>query len=371
MLTHVLTEIVHDDPRMSPHGRAPGKCGCVRLAYFLVVLGSLQGCSDPSPLPEDDGVNPISERLPVIHRLPPVFADEAGVIQHDFPITNNSQEHLHITGVSRSCSCTDARIDRAELDPRETARLHMNVDLRGRKGAFVAQCIVANDVEQPWPCELRMHVYDRITFSPETLRFESVKPHLEVVRNVTLSTYGRQQAPPEARLSIRPGSGVTATATEPSTVEKLPEGIACRSTVIAVHLTPPSTSGNGSCELVAELPAVEGVHSRTLRIEWFVETPYVTDPPRVFFGSVKPGESPLKRPIVVRRSDNQPFRVLSVHTGRPDLECSFSSNVVAKQHTLVFAFDTRQFGTFAFGEPIVQTDDPVQSELRIPFAASR
>jgi len=306
----------------------------------------------------------------VVERLPPIFADEAGVVEHIFRVKNPTAKHVRVTEVRHSCSCTEGTIDSTELGPGETTDLHVRVDLRGRQGEFAAQCIVANDTEEPWVYELRMRIFTRIEFSPERLRFDSVKPRSELVRNVTLCSYARREAPGEPQLSITSASDVKVSVVGPSTVERLSEGIVCRKTVAAVRLLPQEMAGSGSCDLTATVLMADGPRSSTTRIEWFVDNPFVITPARAFFGSVKPTDGLLSREVRIRRSDDKTFTLISVRTDRVAVTCLCAKGTPSKEHKIIFTLDPRRFTMFEYGEAVIETDAPVPSNIRVPFAAS-
>jgi len=58
-----------------------------------------------------------------------------GVLSHDFLLENVGSEPLRILGLRKSCGCSDMKASKTEIPPRETAKITMGFDPRGREGS--------------------------------------------------------------------------------------------------------------------------------------------------------------------------------------------------------------------------------------------
>ena len=352
----------------------------IRAKYLLLVavtalptLTTGQGCSDSHPTSSEKAEKDrLVEFSPVIHTIPPMLSDEVRCLEHEFPVVNSTKKPVRIRELNPSCSCAAATIDAMDLNPGERTRLHIKLDLTGRDGAFAAHCLVVNDTGQPWLYKLQTHVYKRIEFSPAVLRLDAVRPGKEVMRDVLLFTYGHKAPPPAPHLSVVPGSEAKVSfTTGQSTVENVSDGILRSRTPLCVKVTPPHTAGAGLCELAAQLSGTEA-QPVVMRMEWFVDDPYVISPTRAFFGFIGSTKLPQDRSITIRRRDNQPFRVVNAQSTCTDVECSSKRNMsAAREHVIELTLKGNGFDHFTYGEVLIVTDDPAQLKIKVPFAASR
>jgi len=82
-------------------------------------------------------------------------------VTHTFTVTNVGQGPLEITGVSTSCGCTTAEVDRAHLQPGQQTALKVAFDPQthgGSTGRFLRLVYVrSNDPERP-EAQIEIHV---------------------------------------------------------------------------------------------------------------------------------------------------------------------------------------------------------------------
>ncbi|MBM4466614.1 MAG: DUF1573 domain-containing protein [Chloroflexi bacterium] len=82
-------------------------------------------------------------------------------VSHTFTVTNVGQGPLDITGVSTSCGCTTAEVDRTRLKPGEQTTLRVTFDPQahgGSTGRFLRLVYVrSNDPERP-EVQIEIHV---------------------------------------------------------------------------------------------------------------------------------------------------------------------------------------------------------------------
>jgi len=98
------------------------------------------------------------------------------------------------------------------------------------------------------------------------------------------------------------------------------------------------------------------------------------EPSQIHFGSVAPGDQPIKRKLVVRSLDGRPFRVLSVDQSESlkvnqppgDVFPSSPANV----HILGLVFQIREVSSqFLSGSVRIRIDRDDYPEMLVPWSA--
>jgi hypothetical protein len=82
-------------------------------------------------------------------------------VSQEFTVRNTGQGELSIVGVSTSCGCTTAQIDKQQLAPGETAQLTVTFDPlvhNGATGEFVRVVYVRSDDPDTPEATLTVHV---------------------------------------------------------------------------------------------------------------------------------------------------------------------------------------------------------------------
>lgn len=142
---------------------------------------------------------------------------------------------------------------------------------------------------------------------------------------------------------------------------------------VIIRLKPQNVPGRNHGEVYATLMTRAGEKKLTLVVDWNVRSLYETHPPRLFFGDIsKSLDKPLVKEILMRRSDRRPLQILSLKATSPALTGSFSGAPGKEGYRVLrVQLSPEAVSGPLLGELVVQVVDPVQPEIRIPFAAYR
>ena len=99
--------------------------------------------------------------------------DNAGFVEHDFPIRNAGTLPLEIRNVRASCGCTAVKPSRNVVQPGDSAAISARFDLRGRNGMQTKTITVtSNDPEKPdLVLQLKGTAMQALRAQPSTLFF--------------------------------------------------------------------------------------------------------------------------------------------------------------------------------------------------------
>lgn len=332
---------------------------CLALGCSSGTTGAEEGASEAGP-----------EASPVVHVLPPMFADEAGQVEHEFPVVNRTGGPVTIRKISPSCSCSSAWTDAKELDPGGETTLHVRVNLAGRTGPFDAMCEVANDSGDPWVYTLRTTIYERVAFTPKSLQFGTVSPGQELTAGATVSTWARGEDPPTPGLSGPLDSPKIDWTERESSVETLPSEVRLRKTPIRVRAVPAAEVGVVQAALQAKTTDSSGDRSADLRIAWAVSSPYVLEPQRVFFAGPPGSSGSTERAVTLRRTDGRPIRLVGARSTSPAVKVRCEEGRESKEIRVFLALDGAQVKPFLYGELSIETEDERAWKVTVPFAAA-
>jgi len=115
-------------------------------AFCPLLLLVLLGCSDEE------------RRGSRSHTLPSLFVEEAGTMEHDFAVINETKSPIRVLKLASSCSCSEATIDSMTIPPGRTASLRMTANLEGRMGHFMAHCALVRDNGEAWKYSIKTHI---------------------------------------------------------------------------------------------------------------------------------------------------------------------------------------------------------------------
>ncbi len=311
---------------------------------------------------------------PIEHTLPPLLSDQATSITHDFEVKNDTPQRIVIQGLSKSCSCTTAKLSAKELAPGQVAKLTLTVDLRGRTGEFVTQCVVAHDAGNPWVCSLKVPIHQRIAFVPENLELDAVTPGREIRRAFSVVSHELEKIPPEPDLKVIRGFESVAIQKLETQVEQLGNKLNRRTTQFQARWTPLPEIGLGYSEISANVDPGAEVTDRSeyLRLAWRVDHDYQVTPSRVFFGKVDRQSGTRQVEIVLKKLDGRPFKIMAVDDDCPVVSIACATiGKQAAEHRVSFTLDTAGMEKVVFGTARVQVDSSVTPVLKLPIVATR
>lgn len=65
-----------------------------------------------------------------------------------FVLTNYGSSDVKVEGVTKSCTCTAAKIDKKLIKPGESARVTLTVDTKGKSGRFLVDGVLIANTRQ-------------------------------------------------------------------------------------------------------------------------------------------------------------------------------------------------------------------------------
>jgi hypothetical protein len=307
----------------------------------------------------------------VIHNLPPAFADEIGEIRHDFQILNNAGSKAVINEVSRSCGCAKAEIDAPEIAPGATACVHLIANLKGKTGLQQLMWRLASDNGKNWEIGLRVMIFDRAGFVPESPTFGVVNPNSEVATDVSFYTCALPGNKPGEIVAVESLSKEIAVNMGPSTVEALPSGALRRTTSLQLRLQAQCASGLGSSDAVVTFTDQGKPHQRPLHVRWNVKSLFVLSPARAFFGGIGKSAEPMERHIRLEREDGLPLTIRSIKSPSQALLAKATIGQPKTSHEIELVLQPAKVDGAIADEVAVETDHPNQRIIKIPFGAFR
>src|SRR5262249_41795875 len=176
---------------------------------------------------------------------------------------------------------------------------------------------------------------------------------------------------PEADSLTITGSDQVKILLQPAKAELLPDGVAVRKIPFNIHLKAGAVSGpvTGFVSVVWDSNGVK--RDIRLPVDWNVRTFYQVTPGRAFFSQAEIEKGNLERRIAVRRTDGEAFSIQDLKVTDPAIKISSEKgNRKAVEHRFTLRLDPKSMpDSVLWGEVQVVTDDPVQSLVKIPFAA--
>jgi hypothetical protein len=300
-----------------------------------------------------------------------MFADEAGQVEHEFPVVNRTGGPVSILSIRPSCSCSSAWTDAKELEPGGETTLHVRVNLAGRTGPFDATCEVARDSGEPWVYTLRTTIYERVAFTPQSLQFGAVRAGQELTAEATVSTWARGEDPPTPSLSVPHDAGNIHWTERESSVETLPGGMRLRKTPIRVRAVPAAEVGVVQAALRAKTIGSSDDHLAELRIAWALSSPYALEPQRVFFAGPAGSSGSTERMVTLRRTDGRPIRIVAARSSSPAVKVRWEDRRESGEVEVFLALDWGQVVRFLYGDVRLTVRDQQDWEVMVPVAASR
>jgi hypothetical protein len=226
-----------------------------------------------------------------------------------FPITNTSNNTIHIQNVRASCGCTTPIVETPYIAPGQSGSVvaRFNTDtFRGKKGATLTVVI-----DQPSYAEVRLRVdgYIRqdMVFNPGSVEFGKISHGESHARAAKILYAGRDDWSVVDVISNKPWMSVE--------VKQESRGLQKVTYEVQVKLDPSAPAGFFQDELIVvtndrAMPRVP------LRVSGELESALSISPQAILIGEVKPGEA-IQRQIVVR--SRTPFVIDSIEAAGFDV----------------------------------------------------
>lgn len=350
--------------------------GGVIPLFFLFAVG----CSNASS-PEQMSATP-AEQMPMTavvaeppnieQELPPVFAEEAGGLRHEFSVVNNTDHIVCFEKVINSCGCAGSDLKDKKLAPGQATTLRLEVNLHGRKGPQRYSCRLIPEGDQPaWVYAVKTQVYQRVAFYPPDVHLGVLEPNTGATDEVTLEVFTPPGEPePEIRRLACTSEEVTPTIVRESR-EVQPDGATKRTRVVRLALGGQSSPGRGETELTATLARAGGQDRVSSRLHWNVRSLYVISPPRAYFGELVGSDRPVEQTVSLSRADGKALAIKSIKISDPALSHRIVPGSSEKERQIVFQLDPKRVDGPFWGEAVIETDCTLQPTIKLPFAAFR
>ncbi|MBN1342544.1 MAG: DUF1573 domain-containing protein [Phycisphaerae bacterium] len=328
---------------------------------LLVVLAA--GCDSRSPKPPATP-SPASQPAatgprPRIEAEDPIFDigrrwSTEPPIRHDFVLKNSGEATLEIKGVVSSCGCTTVGAKQVKLEPGETWKLPVELDLKTQKPLVAHRITVYSNDPQQGKLELKIRGFIRapVVISPRNAHFfgqidkDATRTHEAVIKNQTDEAMD---------LKVARSDGETFTAK----IEAVTPG---KEYKLIMTARPPYKSGVtvGKIELSTGL-----TREPTLEIR-----PQVYVPPRLM---VVPSRLTVAQPlpvgarevVSVRNNGDTDVKVTGVTTGLEGVTTEIRSLREGKIHNIDIRLPNGLKIPAGGGELIIRTDDKEMPELKV------
>ena len=315
---------------------------------------------------------------------------------HRFQVTNPTGQVVRISNVDKSCTCTEAKLDKLELGPYETTFLTLNVILRNVKSDMTTSCTLRTDssLYPNWEYIMHFRTFPRIMASEPSLSFGSFTPD-DIQANgafnnplpeqpITVSVYSR---PGEnlGPLAWKSNSGTPdvgfAVSLKPKGSEqvinsnlKVQEYIAS----ISLNKIDHKLSGTQHASIVFSLE--DGTYE-IVSLGWKLGTSITSTPANINFVLDNSNKPSQQKRMLISSADNRPFRILAV-TQSPraivgltvSVDDDITPEVSNERHLIVVKIANAMLeieNNESNNSLKVITDHPKQREIAIPWRMTR
>jgi hypothetical protein len=345
---------------------------CVFLTGAVLVLRSdcfsensanLQ--SEAEDLPSLAGV---SETI----RIPPLFVGDALTLQHCVVVRNQTKRRVKFVETRQSCACAGAtKLAADELEPGEETVLQFHIDLRQRRGRQRFQCHLIEAGGTEWSYALETVLYERARFDePGPIHFGMVDTKTDVVRDTHLILHAERKDMLPPNVSVRTSRENLMVEIAPAPVEELPDGTFRRTFPVTLRLGSPRCPGLEQATVYAECDSAGEKQVVQINVTWNLRTLYAVSPSEVYFGTIDTNATEaVKRHVLIRRTDGQPLKLKAGKVTCAGVQCSLQVLKDSSTCRLLLILDPKGLRESLWGEALIETDDTLQPQLRIPVAA--
>ncbi len=351
-----------------------------RPVLFLGLLAAV-GCSSGGvdPVPEG-GREPSGQSAPPATKVfsynaAPICSYETPDFHFDAKIVNDTGRTLSFHAVHQSCTCQNAELASAVVEPDKLVEVRMTTDVRHRSGPQTFVCWLHEERGEVWQLEVKTVVYDRARFEPSSaLMFGKIDPNSRQSVKVNYRVFGRQRSELPSSVTFEFGKGSNAVVSldqGQETTETLDSGIVVRNFPLIVGLNATGQPGVGQTSIRASFGEGGAHHESKVDVGWEVRSVFCVTPPQVFWGSVAADAAPEKS-VTIERRDSKPFAITKVSGLPKGITCQSGDLALpSPKKVLTFRFAPAEAESQPLGVVLLQTDDPLMPEIRITVAASR
>jgi hypothetical protein len=314
------------------------------VAVMLLAVGA-QAAATPSPMPT--GAQPQIQAANPVYDFGQVV--EGTRVKHEFTVKNNGKADLIIGQVQSSCGCTVAQSDKKRLSPGEETQLPVTFDTSHERGHASRRIdVYTNDPVTP---DLALTVQGVIKVeseaTPAELDYGNVKHGTALTRDVVISYHGKANDFKINKVSNSNSS--IAVTQEPGFKLK-----------VALLKTMPPGPFQDTIEVATNgRPLEVPVYGR-------IVGDLVADPAQVSFGILPHGAGAL-RIVRLTNSGSRPVAIMGVSSSNPAVAVKSDPVTAGKLYKITLELRKGTADGQLRGQLVIQTDDPQQTSLTVPF----
>ncbi len=257
-----------------------------------------------------------------------VFRSQDPSLLHDFDVVNTTGRAVRILGISRSCGCTSVEFSAKVLKPGERNKLKVRIELPSNytDREVSANVLTDHPTFPQWSYRIHFEAFPDVRIAPERIQLGDHR--IERLVNTSnrdpwiahgtgwVEFYLRAAKAEMPRpLEVSTPDGVEAVLSTAEMLETLESGILRLRYPLTFRVR--DTCSPGSFAEPVTVTLDDGKHVSAM-ITWSVLAPVVITPSSMHFGMILPNPSEKKQRILIRSTDNRPFRLTSI-----DSDCAF------------------------------------------------
>lgn len=313
-----------------------------------------------------------------------LVADENSSLEHSFRINNATSRPIKVIDVSKSCNCTEVRLDDYTIEPGGTSSLNMKTYVGRQLGNGEVFCALkTGDPASPDPIfRLKFRAYPRVRFEQGSVSLGTVVADGESRdggggQDFDFELYDDARSPGDRLESLVASQPVVLRWARTPDAEQIENGSIKRPRY-KIHASYDFASGttepSGAHSTFVTARTAEG-RMATMPISWELVTPLFASPDPFAFGVLKRESGIVKKLLVFKSVDGKDFRITSFSDSAGLLDMFPTSGDPLPTHS-----DTRHVlavtispdklsKKFNSGEIDVATDHRQHSRFRILWSA--
>ncbi|MGO9063033.1 MAG: DUF1573 domain-containing protein [Candidatus Binataceae bacterium] len=313
------------------------------VALLLAVRADAAGSPSPiptGPQPRIQAANPVYDFGEVVEGTP---------VKYEFTIKNIGQAELIIGQVQSSCGCTVAQSDKKRLAPGDETQLPVTFDTSHERGRANRRIdVYTNDPQTP---DLALNIQGVIKVeseaTPAEVVFGNVKHRTEQTQEVAISYHGKGK---DFRITkVANSNSNIAVTQEPGLKLK-----------VSLLKTMPAGPFQDTIEIATNGRPIEiPVYGR-------IVGNLVTEPAQVSFGILPHGAGAM-RIVRLTNSGPHPVAIKGVSSTNPAVVVQSEPISAGKVYKVTLELRKGTPDGQLRGQVVIQTDDPEQTSLMVPF----
>lgn len=277
-------------------------------------------------------------------------------------MTNSGEEDFEIRHISSSCGCTTPRNGVDAIPAGETIDLDVTFRAPAHRGVKTSRIVflAASGDFDPWVVSLHANISMLIELEPSRLNFGTLSlSDAASAESETVEIHNNSEEPITLVGIESDNGGISTRLIEPRVIA--PDSFIA----VEIDLAPPTAVGNVNTEILFRFEE-EMIPDQRLRALAEIEGSVSASPSRVWFGSLRAGES-REREVRITSSGDNGFNVTGATIDRPGFDTEITQpepNTCEVEVSLDTTQPGVEVGPFVT-ELLLQTNDPHQPEVRL------